>query len=95
MQTVKVELKEGGSDIPVTKHNRQEFVNLFVDWCAPICSTTCGPGADLVFVPVHLLALDGVAQLHGVDGVDRLAGKAAHACCVTVHSTLYSKVEYI
>lgn len=30
MQTV--ELKPGGSQIPVTKHNRQEFVDLMVDW---------------------------------------------------------------
>eukprot|EP00892_Ulva_mutabilis_P004770 jgi/Ulvmu1/2665/UM014_0121.1 len=27
-----VELTEGGSEMPVTKRNRQEFVNLFVDW---------------------------------------------------------------
>ena len=39
LQKVKVELTNGGSDVPVTKHNRQEFVNLFVDWCE-----ACGHG---------------------------------------------------
>jgi ubiquitin-protein ligase E3 A len=32
MQTRSVELKPGGSKIPVTNHNRKEFVDLIVDW---------------------------------------------------------------
>lgn len=32
VQTRTVELKPGGSQVPVTKHNRTEFVDLLVDW---------------------------------------------------------------